>query len=78
MAEIKEPKKYEFIARAIKSAEEILKENKSCSPARISDITNGELILADMEDSEFKELSLKHIEKATIHCGKGNPHKDPD
>ena len=75
MAEIKEPKKYEFVAQAIKSAEEILKENKSCSPQRIADITNGGLILEDMEDSEFKELSLKHIEKATVHCGKSESPK---
>ena len=74
MAEIKEPKKYEFVARAIQSAEEILKEDKSCSPERIAALTNGGLILEDMDDSEFKDLSLKHIEKATIHCGKSeNP-----
>lgn len=62
--------KYEVVAQAIKSAEEILRENKLCSSQRIADLHAGGLALNDMTNSEFKNLTLERINDAVLHCKK--------
>jgi hypothetical protein len=60
--------KYEIAAQAIKSAEEILRENKLCSSPRIADLNAGGLALNDMTNSEFKNSALKRIKDAVRRC----------
>ena len=60
--------KYEIANQAIKSTEEILRENKPCSPQRIADLHGGRLALNDMPNSEFKNSTLERIKDAVRHC----------
>jgi len=62
--------KYEIAAQAIKSAEEMLREKKPCTPPRIADLYAGRLALNDMTNSDFKNSALKRIRAAVLHCEK--------
>lgn len=62
--------KYEIAVRAIKSAEEMLREKKPCTPPRIADLYAGRLALNDMTNSKFKNSALIRIGDAIVHCEK--------
>ena len=62
--------KYEFVTQAVKSAEEILRENKPCTSERIAHIQSGQLALNDMVASKVKIQLSNRLKNAIVHCEK--------
>ena len=59
-----------IVHQAVESAEEILRENKPCTPERMAYIRTGRLALNDMAASKSKIQISNRLKNAIVHCEK--------